>query len=174
MKLSWVITHARVIWVIQLPWISHAPELILDAWFCMLCNRTIKHDEKEELNVLLWKCVSLCPIHCWTQHLGEVEHGEFGCAFPTPGWGLGCSEALRHCSGNGEAQTKIWESQSWLWVLRPAMRPGPLGSQTLGHAWATRSNRRAKNGVWAAGWEQHLAWSQGKGELWLVQVGDCP
>ena len=60
---------------------------------------------------------------------------------------LGCREALRHHFWGRKAQSEMWGNQSWLGVPRPAVRPGPWGSQTLGHPGTAGSFRRAENGV---------------------------
>lgn len=84
-----------------------------------------------------WDSRLLVCIHPATGHslLGR-QNLEFDYAYPTPpGQVPGYREVLRHCSGHGKTQPG------------PAMRPGPWGSQTLGHSGASRSCRRSENRV---------------------------
>jgi hypothetical protein len=62
------------------------------------------------------------------------------------GWVLGCLESLSHCSGGGKAQS-CGEAGAGSGVPGSVMRPGPWGSQTLGHPGAAGNRRRSENGV---------------------------
>lgn len=54
----------------------------------------------------------------------------------------------------------VGHSQSWPWGPWAARRPGPSGSQALGHSGAAGSHGRAENRVGAHGLD--LAWGQGE------------
>jgi hypothetical protein len=94
-------------------------------------------------------------------------------------WWLGGGESPNQGTGGGWEPVALWVlcllcHRTWTLgrrnkhhgragsgVPRPAMRPGPSGSQALGHAGIPGSLRRAENRVGAC--RQDLAWGRGEG-----------
>lgn len=48
--------------------------------------------------------------------------------------------------GGEQGGSEIWGNGSWFGDPWPTMRPGPRGSETLGHPGSAGSHRRAENG----------------------------
>lgn len=76
------------------------------------------------------------PYRAWL--LGEAGHGKLMKLTPYHHWaGVGLCVRPGQCSGDGNAQSKVWDGQSWLGVPGPVMRLGPSASQALWHSSTT-------------------------------------
>lgn len=69
-----------------------------------------------------------------------AQNGKASFSHTVPGWVLGCREATGLCSGGGEAQPEVQDSQSWLGAPQACDKTWSSGSQGrvlgLSLAWA--------------------------------------
>lgn len=90
----------------------------------------------------------LCLLSSATAHdLWGGGTWRIDCTYPDVTWQvMGGRGVPRYCSGVGEVQSKVWDSQSWLGVPGWTTRLGLSGSHALGHPSAVGCHRRAE--IW--------------------------
>lgn len=115
------------------------------------------------------RCVGswvLCLLYHRAWPLGRQTREADSTYLTTTGQVLGHRAAAGHHSGGGEAQSGAWDTaRSGLGVSSTARRPGPSGSQALGHPGAAGSHRRDENGVTAHRLNLVQAWRGKEGDV---------
>ena len=108
-------------------------------------------------------------IHSWPLPLREAEHREF---VLIPYYHQGRYKAVgKHqdtTPGMGKYSLRCRKAIAGFRIPRPAMRPGPWGSQALERPGTAGTHGKAENGVWACRLGAVSSLAERKRELWLV------